>query len=203
MSQDFFSDTKFLESIRRDMLRFARMQLQDQEQAEDAVQEALAAALQGKDGFESRASVRTWVLSILKNKIVDELRRRIRERAVIVENNADNDDDLDGYFNERAHWDADAKPSPWASPYQSIENKRFWEVFEACLYRLPEVTARIFTMREVLGLETEEICQTLAMTTNNCWVQMHRARLALRACLEHGWFGNPDAGQKNPATRAG
>lgn len=70
-----------------------------------------------------------------------------------------------------------------------MENKRFWEVFDACLYRLPEASARIFTMREVLGFETDEICQTLAITTNNCWVQMHRARLALRACLEANWFG--------------
>ncbi|MEN9480198.1 MAG: hypothetical protein RLZZ298_1593 [Pseudomonadota bacterium] len=187
MSQDFLSNPVFLADLRRDMLRFANLQLCDQGQAEDAVQEALAGALQGQDRFASRASVRTWVLSILKNKIVDELRRRVRERLVMVEN--DNDDDLDAYFDVRDHWSEESKPSSWASPQQAMENKRFWAVFDACLYRLPEASARIFTMREVLGFETDEICQTLTITTNNCWVQMHRARLALRACLEINWFG--------------
>jgi RNA polymerase sigma-70 factor (ECF subfamily) len=187
MSQDFLNNPTFLAELRRDMLRFANMQLRDQGQAEDAVQEALAGALLGKDRFDSRASVRTWVLSILKNKIVDELRRRIRERTIIVEN--ENYDDLDVYFDPRDHWSEESKPSTWASPQQAMENKRFWEVFDACLYRLPEASARIFTMREVLGFETDEICQTLGITTNNCWVQMHRARLALRACLEANWFG--------------
>ena len=187
MSQDFLSDPIFLADLRRDMLRFANMQLRDQGPAEDAVQEALAGALQGRDRFDSRASVRTWVLSILKNKIIDELRRRVRERSVVAD--IDNDEDIDAYFDRRQHWAEDSKPSAWASPQQAMENKRFWEVFEACLYRLPEASARIFTMREVLGFNTEEICQTLSITTNNCWVQMHRARLALRACLEQNWFG--------------
>ena len=186
MSQDFLSDPVFLSELRRDMLRFANMQLRDQGLAEDAVQEALTGALQGKDRFESRASLRTWVLSILKNKIVDELRRRVRQREMMVE--TESDEDLDAYFDHRRHWAADARPAEWASPQQAMENKRFWEVFEACLYRLPEASARIFTMREVLGFDTEEICEILAISTNNCWVQMHRARLALRACLEVSWF---------------
>lgn len=187
MSQDFLDNPSLLAELRRDMLRFANMQLRDQGQAEDAVQEALAGALQNKDRFESRASLRTWVLSILKNKIIDELRRRVRERAIVVD--GENDEDLDVYFDQRSHWAPECKPSTWASPHQAMENKRFWEVFDACLYRLPEASARIFTMREVLGFETDEICETLAITTNNCWVQMHRARLALRACLELNWFG--------------
>lgn len=189
MSHDFLSNPEFLSELRRDMLRFAEMQLRDRALAEDAVQEAMAGALQGKDRFDSRASVRTWVLAILKNKIVDELRRRVRERALIVSNEGDNPEDMDAYFDSRHHWAEDSKPAAWASPQQAMENKRFWEVFEACLYRLPEASARIFTMREVLGFDTEEICQTLAITTNNCWVQMHRARLGLRACLETSWFG--------------
>jgi RNA polymerase sigma-70 factor (ECF subfamily) len=186
MRDETLSDPEFLTAVRRDMLRFAEMQLRDKAQAEDAVQEALAAALQGQEKFASRASLRTWVLAILKNKIVDALRRRVRERSII---DSDNDDDLDAYFNPRQHWDEASRPAEWASPAQAMENKDFWRVFEACLYRLPEASARIFTLREVLGFETEEICQTLAISTNNCWVQLHRARLALRACLGANWFG--------------
>lgn len=183
---DPLHDPEFLTDLRRDMLRFAEMQLRNRAQAEDAVQEALTGALQGREGFASRASLRTWVLSILKNKIVDVLRAKVRENVVA---DVENDDDLNAYFNDRQHWAEDTRPSEWQTPQQAMENKRFWEVFEACLYRMPEASARIFTMREVLGFDTDEICQTLAITSNNCWVQLHRARLALRACLGANWFG--------------
>ncbi len=168
------------------MVRFAELQLRDRAQAEDAVQEALTGALIGKERFASRASLRTWILSILKNKIVDVLRRKVRENKVVE---GDQGDDVNGYFDDREHWAEDTRPSEWQTPQQAMENKRFWEVFEACLYRLPEASARIFTMREVLGFDTDEICATLSITTNNCWVQLHRARLALRACLGVNWFG--------------
>lgn len=186
MPVDPLHDKEFLTSLRRDMLRFAEMQLRDRAQAEDAVQEALAGALQGRDKFSSRASVRTWVLSILKNKIVDTLRARGREQVAV---DAEDAEDLNAYFDDREHWQEDTRPSAWQTPQQAMESKRFWEVFEACLYRLPEASARIFTMREVLGFDTDEICETLAITSNNCWVQLHRARLALRACLGANWFG--------------
>ncbi|MGB4064382.1 MAG: sigma-70 family RNA polymerase sigma factor [Azonexus sp.] len=186
MASDPLHDPEFLTSLRRDMLRFADMQLRNQAQAEDAVQEALAGALGGREKFASRSSLRTWVLSILKNKIVDVLRGRVRENATV---NTENDENLQGYFNDREHWAEDTRPSEWETPQQAMENKQFWEVFEACLYRLPEASGRIFTMREVLGFDTDEICQTLGITTNNCWVQLHRARLALRACLGANWFG--------------
>ncbi|MDP3538729.1 MAG: sigma-70 family RNA polymerase sigma factor [Azonexus sp.] len=186
MTHDPLHDPVFLNEVRRDMLRFAEMQLRDKAQAEDAVQEALAAALQGRENFSSQASLRTWVLAILKNKIIDALRHRVRERAAV---DVESDADLDVYFDQRQHWAEDTRPSAWETPQQAMENKRFWEIFEACLYRLPEASARIFTMREVLGFDTEEICEVLAISNNNCWVQLHRARLTLRACLGVKWFG--------------
>lgn len=187
MNPDPLHDPEFLSALRRDMLRFAEMQLRDRARAEDAVQEALAGALQGKESFASRASLRTWVLAILKNKIVDVLRQRGREQSAAVD--VENDEDLNAYFDQRQHWAEDTRPAEWQSPQQAIENKRFWAVFEACLYRLPDTAARIFTMREVLGFDTDEICTTLGISNSNCWVQMHRARLALRACLGANWFG--------------
>jgi RNA polymerase sigma-70 factor (ECF subfamily) len=183
---DPLNDPEFLTGLRRDILRFAEMQLRDRAQAEDAVQEALAGALMGKEKFTSRASLRTWVLSILKNKIIDVLRGRVREKAVVC---SENDEDINAFFNDRQHWAEDTRPSEWETPQQAVENKQFWQVFETCLYRLPEASARIFTMREVLGFDTDEICKTLSITTNNCFVQLHRARLALRACLGANWFG--------------
>lgn len=186
MPLDPLQDPEFLTGLRRDMLRFAEIQLRDKAQAEDAVQEALTGALLGREKFASRASLRTWVLSILKNKIVDALRSKIRQNATVEPENEANPNP---WFDDREHWTEDTRPSEWQSPQEAMESKQFWEVFETCLYRLPEASARIFTMREVLGFDTDEICETLAITTNNCWVQLHRARLALRACLGANWFG--------------
>lgn len=68
-------------------------------------------------------------------------------------------------------------------------------VFDACLNRLPASTARVFMMREMLGLETEDICKELSMSTNNCWVILHRARMGLRLCLDQKWFA-AETGQR-------
>ena len=113
MSSDPLHDPEFLTGLRRDMLRFAEMQLRYRAQAEDTVQEALTGALQGREKFASRASLRTWVLSILKHKIVDVLRAKVRENVVA---DVENDDDLNAYFDDRQHWAEDTGPSEWQTP---------------------------------------------------------------------------------------
>ena len=85
------------------------------------------------------------------------------------------------------------RPARWADPEASFEQQQFWQVFEACLDHLPAKTARVFMMREILGLETDEICKEAGISTSNCWVVLHRARLALRACLEQRWFAGATA----------
>ncbi len=185
MATNDLDDPEFIAGLRRDMVRFAELQLRDRAAAEDAVQETLAAALQQRDRFQSRSSLRTWVLSILKNKIVDAIRLRCRQ----VDVHGDGDDaDADAWFDEQGHWSEDTRPAAWGNPEESLQSRQFWEVFEACLHRLPEAPARAFLMREVMGFDTEEICTTLAITANNCFVLLHRARLALRACLGERWF---------------
>ena len=86
------------------------------------------------------------------------------------------------------HWTVEARPGRWADPDASFEQQQFWRVFEACLDHLPAKTARVFMMREILGLETGEICKETGISTSNCWVVLHRARMSLRRCLETTWF---------------
>ena len=174
------------------MLKFARLQLRDETSAEDAVQEAMAAVLTGRKSFNNRAQLKTWVFAILKNKIVD----IIRERAHF--NNAGSaleeipENAYDDLFDESGHWLADTRPSTWGDPESSFSNQQFWEILEICMTRLPENTARVFMMREMLDLDTEEICKELAISSTNCWVVLHRARMALRLCLEDRWFNAGD-----------
>ncbi|NJD36316.1 MAG: sigma-70 family RNA polymerase sigma factor [Betaproteobacteria bacterium] len=179
-----------LNALRPDLLRFARLQLRDAGAAEDAVQETLLAALTGSQRFESRSSYKTWLNSILRNKIIDTIRRQSREQSVSSLADDEAGDDLldDALFDRGGHWQDSAKPGRWADPEASFEQQQFWKVFEACLDHLPAKTARVFMMREILGLETEEICKETGISSSNCWVVLHRARLGLRTCLETNWF---------------
>lgn len=184
-----------LNALRPDLLRFARLQLRDAGAAEDAVQETLLAALTGSHAFESRSSYKTWLISILRNKIVDIIRSQGREvSASSLADDEEGDEQLAAtLFDRRGHWQAEARPARWADPEASFEQQQFWAVFEACLDHLPAKTARVFMMREFLGLETDEICKETGMSTSNCWVVLHRARMGLRTCLETRWFAGAGA----------
>jgi RNA polymerase sigma-70 factor (ECF subfamily) len=179
-----------LNALRPDLLRFARLQLRDTGAAEDAVQEAMLAALTGSHRFESRSSYKTWLIAILRNKIIDTIRAQRREVSAssLADDEAGDDMLSESLFDQRGHWQPEAKPGRWADPEASFEQQQFWKVFEACLDHLPEKTARVFMMREILGLETGEICKETGISSSNCWVVLHRARSGLRICLETKWF---------------
>ena len=181
-----------LEQHRPYLIRYAMLQLRDPVRAEDVVQEALLAALENRSRFAGKASVRTWLTGILKHKIVDQIRAQSRETPVTdLIAAGDREDDgvaaFDALFDERGHWDGG--PSDWGDPEQALESKRFWEIFELCAKLMSAQVARVFMMREVLGLPTEEIGKDLNITSTNCWVMLDRARMSLRMCLENRWFG--------------
>ena len=180
-----------LEAERDYLLRYASLQLRNPAQVEDAVQETLLAALEGLERFSGRSTLRTWLTGILKHKIIDHLRRSRRERPLGSDDDERTETEIvDALFAEDGHWRG--FPADWGSPAKSLENSRFWKAFELCLQRLPARTARVFTMREVMEMSTDDICQELEISTTNCWVMLHRARLTLRECLEMTWFdGQP------------
>jgi len=187
------TDPRFaeIESHRPYLLRYALAQLRDREAAEEAVQEALVAALESLESFGGKSSLRTWLTSILRFKVIDLQRRTAMERAQLelTDFAASGDDEawLDELFDETGHWRQ--APQAWSDPEASFERRRFWEVFERCLDGLPAAGGRVFFKRTVIGEETETICKEEGITASNCWVILHRARLALRSCLEKNWFG--------------
>ena len=174
---------------RADLVRFATLQLRDASMAEDVVQDALLAAERGVKDFRGGSSLKTWVYSILKHKIIDALRSWRRETPISqIGNTAEDDEGFDSLFDQRGFWSTEHKPHRWSDPDESLEQQQFWKIFELCLDGLPERTAQVFSMRELLGLETDEICKELSISTSNCWVILHRARAGLRECLEENWF---------------
>lgn len=181
-------DPEALQSHRNYLVRYAIMQLRDPHLAEDVVQETLVAAIENRSSFSAQSSQRTWLVGILKHKILDVLRKQAREPQLDVADGESESDLADTLFEKNGHWSS--MPQAWAEPEKSMENSHFWETFEFCNQRMPVKTARAFMMREFMDMATEEICQELAISTANCWVLLHRARLALRECLDLHWFGN-------------
>lgn len=189
-------NAEIISGFRPQMLKFARLQLQDDSGAEDAVQEAIEAALGGIDRFAGRSALKTWIFTILRHKIIDALRERGRTVQIssLERDESELDEAFDALFKENAHWSPQSRPKPWGDPEEALQQRQFWHVFETCLEILPARTARVFMMREFLGFETDEICTTLALTTSNCNVILRRARAGLRQCLNQGWF----AGEAQP-----
>ena len=180
MASDFAAQ---VDALRPQLLRFARAQLRNDAFAEDAVSETVLAALEKPQAFAGQSQLKTWLVGILKHKLVDQLRRATREVASSDEETGQLDDAL---FDATGHWQQ--PPGPWANPEASLGQVEFFRVLEACVEKLPGQLGRVFMMREWLELETDEICKELAITPTNLWVMLHRARLRLRECLEQGWF---------------
>ena len=177
-----------VEALRPQLMRFARSQLRNDAWAEDAVSDTLLAALEKPDAFAGASQLKTWLVGVLKHKVVDQLRRHAREATVLTrEDGEDLDESL---FDRTGHWTD--KPQDWGSPEAACGQRQFFEVLEACCDHLPATQGRVFMMREWLELDTEEICKELQITSTNLWVLLHRARLRLRECLQQRWFaGRP------------
>jgi len=171
------------------LLRVAVLQLRDNDVAEDVVQDTLLAALQGAGGFSGKSSLKTWLTGILKHKIVDVIRRKGRQPVFASLDEECQIDDLDALFDETGHWEN--PPADWGNPESALSQQQFFDVMQMCLEKLPPNTARVFVMREVMDLTSEEICKELSITSTNLWVILYRARIALRQCLEQNWFTSP------------
>jgi RNA polymerase sigma-70 factor, ECF subfamily len=176
------------ETHRGYLLRVARLQLRNDELAEDIVQDTLVAALQAAPGFSGKSSVKTWLTGILRHKIVDAIRRKVAAPAFTTLDEEVQIDDFDALFDDTGHWEN--PPAHWGNPEGDLERREFLDIMDFCLERLPPNTARVFMLREVMGLDAAEICKELSITATNLWVIMYRARMSLRECLEKNWFGS-------------
>ena len=167
------------------LYRFALARITDPDRAGDLVQETFLAALKSRGNFKRQSSPKTWLTAILKHKIIDYLRKTMREQTWNSEDALDRS--IDEMFDVNGRWRI--RPHRWhTDPGDHFEQKEFLNVLYACLAGLPRRIARIFMMREMEGASTEEICDVMGVTSTNCWTMLYRARNGLRRCLQRSWF---------------
>jgi len=174
------------------LFRYAMMRLRDESRAEDAVQETLLAAIQSMSSYKGKASERTWLTGILKHKMIDQYRKAAKEQPLDGED-GDLLSEVERFFERddvwNGHWNNKLQPHNWdTSPEATYQESEFFVVLQNCLSKLPDRVAGVFMLREMDGLESAEICEIMSVSTSNFWVMMHRARLALRRCIEVNWF---------------
>lgn len=168
------------------LYRYALLRLRDPDLAADVVQETFLHALRSLGTFSGRSRERTWLVGILKHKVVDQLRSDGRRREAGDGLAADAEARSD--FDRRGGWRVG--PGSWSGePGRDIETREFWDAFGGCLSKLPRGVADAFFLRELDGLSAREVQQHLGITPENLWARLHRARSLLRKCLETGWFG--------------
>lgn len=188
-----FQKPEFLMELRQQMLKFSILQLSSVQEAEDVVQEALTSAFQYADSFTGRSAFKTWVFAILKNKIVDLIRKKSRLVPISeLFHDEENELSIDELFDASGHWHKYERPKAWQSPEEMAENQDFWLIFNSCLSHLPAKYAQVFMLREMIELSSDEICEKLKLTVSHLNVLMYRCRTKLRECLENKWLLKED-----------
>lgn len=171
------------------LYNFAVVRLSDEELAEDLVQETFLSALKGQKNFRGGSSERTWLVSILKRKIIDIYRKNSSSKETRMLGDSFNDADF--FKNEepfQGHWKEGKGPhSHSLLPEGELENEELRKIIERCISLLPPGLSSVFVMKMIEEASSEEICKELDITPSNVWVMMHRARLKLRSCIESNW----------------
>jgi RNA polymerase sigma-70 factor (TIGR02943 family) len=174
------------------MLNFAFRKTSDLKLSEDLVQETFLSALKAKENFKGNSQEKTWLFSILENKIVDYFRSnnyKFQQQKVAI------GPEFFGHFfdknDEERHWTTEQKPQEWSNLAENTSADNPEELdgaIQNCLKKLPQKLQQIFILKHIEEYNSEKICKELDITTSNYWVMIHRAKLQMRACLETNWY---------------
>jgi len=169
------------------LFRFALLRVNSRELAEDLVQETFLSALKAFGSFNRRSSLRTWLVAILKNRIIDHYRKTSAKTVWKESDFKAPEDDPD--FDANGRWRDGQGPAEWElQPDHQFRQSEFFAILRACLKLVPALASSVFSLREIDGMPSRQICEQLNITQSNLWVLLHRARKSLRACLERNWF---------------
>lgn len=167
------------------LFAFALARINEPSAAEDLVQETLLAGFEALHDFHGDASTRTWLISILKNKLIDRIRKLRREAP--LDPHVVDDAEWQAKFDDTGHWVV--APSGWRDPSTVLENDALGTALMNCIARLPEHLRTLIVLRDIDGFEAQELIEILNISSaNNLWVMLSRGREKLRVCMDKTWF---------------
>jgi RNA polymerase sigma-70 factor (ECF subfamily) len=177
---------KWIDKYADYLFNYAVVRVNDSDLAKDLVQETFFAGLKSAKNFQGKSTERTWLVSILKRKVIDYYRKiNSKKGKAEVRMNFYEDGENEG------NWIEERVPQSWENASEKdIENEELKSQLEKCIDKLPEKYAMVFKMKTIQEFETDEICKELEITASNLWVIIHRARTQLRKCMEDNWFNN-------------
>jgi len=177
---------KWIDNYADYLFNYTISRLNDHDLAKDLVQETFLSALKSMKNFKGQATEKTWLVSILKRKIIDQYRKSNSKKGQA---------EIRMSFYEtgenKGKWIEEKAPSHWGNfGEKDIENEELKKILNQCINGLPEKQRMVFLLKTVKNYKTEEISNELQLSASNIWVIIHRARLKLRECMENNWFKN-------------
>mgnify|MGYP001949626914 CR=1 FL=1 len=175
---------KWIDNYADYLFNYAVVRVNNSDLAKDLVQDTFFAGLKSKDNFQGKASERTWLIAILKRKIIDQYRKMnsAKGKAEVKMNFYDSGE-------REGEWIEERVPSAWnAEVEKNLESEELKFTLEKCIENLPDKYKTVFKMKTIQDFETDVICKELDITASNLWVIIHRARTQLRKCMEDNWF---------------
>ena len=164
------------------LYNYAISRVNNEELAKDLVQETFFAGLNSAKNFKGSASERTWLVAILKRKVIDHYRKRNSKKGKAEVRMSYNNEGEGSWLEEQI-----ADPLS-KSENDGIENEELGMAIHECISKLPAKQAKVFTMKTIHGMNTEDICNELSINPSNLWVLVFRARTSLMDCLNENWF---------------
>ncbi len=174
------------------LLNYAMSRVNDLELANDLIQDTFMSALAAAGDFKGQSSEKTWLVAILKHKIIDHYRKKGRSKIIGSIDETFDGREMNTQFisggKKTGHWKEESMPQRWHSNTEDqMESEEFRRILQKCLENLPDKLSSVFTLRVIEEIPTEEVCKELNITTSNLWVILHRSRLQLRECIEKFW----------------
>ena len=169
------------------LYQYALKRIADSELSKDLVQETFLSAIKGLPEFKGKSTEKTWLTSILKNKIIDHYRKNAKKAS--VNELQSTEENRNNFFEKNGHWKKNNEPETWEiEEAYPLENEELEHILKGCMKKLPEDWALVFSMKYMDDEDSHKICKELNLSPSNFWVIIHRAKLSLRACISKHWL---------------
>jgi RNA polymerase sigma-70 factor (ECF subfamily) len=179
---------KWVNQFSDELYAWALHKTSSKETAEDLVQETFLSAFHKIDTFQGKSQPKTWLFSILNNKIIDYYRlsaKTTKQNFSLTENSGL--ELSEGLFNQHGCWKNNNLNPLWDQDEELLDNPEFNTTFENCMEELPTKWKLAITSKYLSQKNASEICQELEISVSNYWQMVHRAKLLMKKCLEIKW----------------